>query len=44
MKGWNDGTLEDWNDGLNRKEKTKNPFSSLYPIIPLFHHSIIPID
>ena len=36
MKDWNGGTLEDWNDGFNRKERIKNPFS---PYSPLFHYS-----
>jgi hypothetical protein len=25
MKDWNGGTLEDWNDGFNRKERMKLP-------------------
>lgn len=44
MKDWNDGTVEDWNDGFNRKEQIKTPFGSIFPIIPLFQLSIIPMN
>ncbi len=45
---WNDGIMERWNVGLKRhKSKTgeyRFPILPLIqPIIPLFHHSSIPI-
>jgi hypothetical protein len=39
MGEWNDGTLEYWNNGILGLKAAK----VVLPVIPLFHHSIIPI-
>jgi hypothetical protein len=44
MNDWNDGVVEDWNDGFNRKEQIETSFGCIFSNIPLFQHSIIPID
>ena len=52
---WNDGILEGWNNGFRRmksffdtahKSEINPPVADrfLTPNIPLFHHSIIPLD
>jgi hypothetical protein len=38
MEEWNDGRVEGWDDGIIKKKKFP------YAIIPLFHHSNIPIE